>query len=117
MAVYFHTLDPSKLLASFDAKIKQPSPTGKIVTWEKSTGGLYTHKASNWKNLAWFKVSSTNRATLDFYILHPKGGTVGQLAYAYYHGHLIETFLNHLDSDFSSANASALPEGDDDIGP
>jgi hypothetical protein len=96
------------------AAFAQKETKGKIVTWEKNSGGLYTHKSSEWKELAWLK-ASTSRALLTFNIHHPKGGFVSALAYAYYHGHLIETFLNHFELTFSSANASALPEEGDKI--
>jgi len=53
---------------------------------------------------------------LTFNIIKPKDKSVSALAYAYYHGHLIETFLNHFDNSFGNGFASALPETDDNIG-
>jgi hypothetical protein len=38
---------------------------------------------------------------------------VTKIVYGYYHGHLIETFLNHFDSDFSDGSATALPAAGD----
>ena len=35
--------------------------------------------------------------------------------YGYYHGHLIETFLNHFDQSFSQGAASALPTNNDKV--
>jgi hypothetical protein len=36
-----------------------------------------------------------------------------KVVYAYYHGHLIETFLNHFDKDFTKAEATSLPTSGD----
>jgi hypothetical protein len=38
---------------------------------------------------------------------------VTSVVYAYYHGHLIETFLNHFDKDFTKGEATALPTSGD----
>jgi hypothetical protein len=106
MAVYFYTSNPTDLLASFDARISQKEAKGKIVTWQKKNG-RYTHIAENWAEKAWFKpVVETNRLT--FNIIKPENTNVNDEVYAYYHGHLIETFLNHFDEDFSTGAASAL---------
>lgn len=113
MAVYFHTDAPKALLAKFNAAIKQNEPKGKIDTWKISEDGkYYTHAAERWTSKAWFK-SSTSDKLLTFNIIKPKGQNVTSPVYAYYHGHLIETFLNHFDTDFTSAAATALPAAGD----
>jgi len=106
MAVIFLTDSPAKLLAEFDSRIKQTELKGKITTWERDSDGDYTHKADDWKNKAWFKtVKGSDRLT--FNIIAPKDKVIETVVYGYYHGHLVETFLNHFDSMFSNASASA----------
>jgi hypothetical protein len=116
MAVYFWTEQGSALLKKFNDRIAQRDPKGKITTWERSDDGeYYTHKASEWKAEAWFK-ATVDAKRLRFNIIKPKNKNVSSSAYAYYHGHLIETFLNHFDKDFSSGEATALPSSNDVVG-
>lgn len=105
MATYFHTQSPQALLDGFDARIRQSESKGKITTWEKVDGGYYTHKASDWHGKAFLK-PQVSAGLLTFNIIAPTGQAVSVVAYGYYHGHLIETFLNHFDTSFSSASAS-----------
>ncbi|SFT26583.1 hypothetical protein [Methylobacterium sp. yr668] len=116
MAVYFKTNNPSDLLKNFDSRIAQTEPKGKITTWEKLSDGVhYTHKSSNWRNLAFFKAKIEN-GQLKLNIVRPKDKNVSVEAYGYYHGHLVETFLNHFDKSFTDAILSPLPrDGDDTI--
>ncbi|XBS69181.1 hypothetical protein ABK905_22375 [Acerihabitans sp. KWT182] len=116
MAAHFTTSDAESLLKAFDARISQTEAKGKITTWEKSDDGkYYTHKAADWSKKAWFR-PKIEAAQLTFNIIKPKNKNVGVLAYAYYHGHLIETFLTHFDTSFDSGTASAMPEADDNVG-
>jgi len=113
MAVTFFTDKPKTLLSEFDKRIEQKEVKGKITTWQKSTDGkYYTHKAAEWAKKAWFK-PSTSDGKLVFNIIKPKESSVTVLVYAYYHGHLIETFLNHFDQNFENGCASALPTSAD----
>jgi hypothetical protein len=113
MAVYFITSDARGLLNSFDARISQREEKGKITTWEKSEDGkYYTHKAKEWHAKAWFK-PTVERERLIFNIIKPKNQNITTPVYGYYHGHLIETFLNHFDSSFSTGQATALPSSGD----
>lgn len=110
--MHFTTPDPAGLLKAFDARINQTETKGKITTWEKADDGHYTHKATEWNKRAWFKpVVESGRLT--FNIIKPKNQNVTTIVYAYYHGHLLETFLNHFDTLFSIGSASALPEPSD----
>jgi hypothetical protein len=113
MAVTFSTDKPQALLNKFDAAISQKEQKGKIETWEKSDDGkYYTHKAKEWNKRAWFK-PRTETGQLVFNIIKPKDQDIPVLVYAYYHGHLIETFLNHFDHDFTLAQATALATSGD----
>lgn len=117
MATYFLTHQGKNLLGAFDAKISQTDATGKITTWEKiehSNTIYYTHKASAWRNAAFF-LPTIERDRLTFNIIKPKEKVISIEVYGYYHGHLIETFLNHFDQAFSDAAASARPLAGDVI--
>jgi hypothetical protein len=115
MAAIFSTNIAQKLLNDFDARITQKEQKGKITTWEKSDDGMYyTHKAPEWTKKAWFKPSVSNDS-LTFNIIKPKDNHVSNIAYAYYHGHLIETFLNHFDKEFSAGQATAMPTQGDKV--
>lgn len=113
MAVFFFTDAPKALLKEFEARIDQTEAKGRITTWERSDDGVYyTHKAIEWNKKAWFKpVVADDRLT--FNIIRPGNANITTLVYGYYHGHLIETFLNHFDEDFSRGSATALPSTGD----
>lgn len=114
MAVHFQCIAPGELLRAFDACIAQQEPAaGRITTWEKHADGKhYTHRAAEWSGQAWFK-AHVQDGQLSFLIVKPRSADVTARAYAYYHGHLIETFLAHFDLRFSRAVASALPDNGD----
>lgn len=115
MAVYFWTGEAGALLRKFNERIEQAEPKGKITTWIRSSDGkYYTHKAPEWAKEAWFKPTIEEKR-LRFNIIKPDNKNVSNVAYAYYHGHLIETFLNHFDRDFSSGQATALASSDDRV--
>src|SRR4249919_668151 len=115
MEMHFVTHDPAGLLKAFNAKIDQKQVEGKITTWERSDDGkYYTHKAAEWTKKAWFK-PSVESGQLTFNIIKPQNQSISAVAYGYYHGHLLETFLNHFDKQFSTGSASALPEKADVI--
>jgi hypothetical protein len=113
MADYFFTGNAQSLLDLFNEKIDQEEPKGKITTWKRSDDRVYyTHSSANWNKKAWFKpVIEPDR--LIFNIIKPKSSNITTMIYGYYHGHLIETFLNHFDQEFSSARASPLPASGD----
>ena len=116
MSVSFSTANPEALLSKFDAAITQREQKGKIETWERSSDGqYYTHKAADWHKKAWFK-PSVQQQRLVFNIVRPKNANISSVTYGYYHGHLIETFLNHFDGSFEQGAASALPTANDNVG-
>ncbi|GAB3791838.1 hypothetical protein [Dyella agri] len=114
MAAYFKTSKATELLKKFDARIAQTEQKGKITTWVKRNDGYYTHKAADWANKAFFKAVVEDEQ-LRFNIIRPKDKNIEVEVYGYYHGHLIETFLNHFDKDFTWGYASALPSSGDDV--
>jgi hypothetical protein len=115
MAVSFSTANPEALLAKFNAAIEQREQKGKIETWERSADKqYYTHKAADWYKKAWFK-PHIEVQRLVFNIVKPQNAAVSSVTYGYYHGHLIETFLNHFDGSFNDGAASALPAANDNV--
>lgn len=117
MSVKFFTDNPSALLKSFREKITQKEQEGSIATWEIMESGHFTHKGKQYARDAFFWAEARPQdGFLLFTIIRPKGGSVGTRVYSYYHGHLIETFLNHFNSKFSRASATAKPsQGDNTI--
>lgn len=114
MAIHFQTDDPASLLQQFDARIAQTEASGKITTWRKQDA-YYTHIAPNWAAKAWLR-PSMRQGWLTFNIYPSQNETVKVTAYGYYHGHLIETFLNHFDKLFTLASATPLPQDPDRVG-
>jgi hypothetical protein len=113
MSVSFLTAGNAKLLGLFNNAIEQTEQKGKITTWVRSDDKIYyTHKALEWNKKAWFK-AVLFEGQLKFAIIKPKNANIGFLVYAYYHGHIIETFLRHFDTYFSDASASSMPTSDD----
>lgn len=114
MSIEFVCADPSALLKSFNDRIAQAAAEGKITAWIKK-GDYYTHRADRWSGKAWLK-ASTVQGALRFNIVPSQGEKLASADYAYYHGHLIETFLNHFDEKFTDARASAMPRAGDSVG-
>ncbi|WP_018902574.1 hypothetical protein [Rhizobium sp. 2MFCol3.1] len=112
MAVVFLTSKPQAFLNDFKSRINQSEAKGKITTWSIDSDGDFTHKAADWANKAWFRpVVEADRLT--FNIIKNREANMATIVYAYYHGHLIETFLNHFDKQFSAGSATAMPVAGD----
>ena len=118
MSVKFYTENPAALLQAFKEKINQKQQEGSITTWEITDAGAFTHKGQQYAGDAFFRAEpKPDDGYLLFRVTRPKGRNVTARAYAYYHGHLIETFLNHFDKMFSDATASALADDCDSVNP
>jgi hypothetical protein len=112
LAVYFFTSSAKALLADFKQHIHQKEEKGKITTWVEDAEGDFTHTSQQWGGQAWFRpVILTDRLT--FTIIKRKDAIMPVPVYGYYHGHLIETFLNHFDTQFTSGTATAKPASGD----
>jgi hypothetical protein len=111
MAIYFTTETPRALLKAFNDAVDQ----GDITTWERDSDGDYTHKAQDWKKKLWLTPTpETHR--LAFYTIPPSSKKIARKDFAYYHGHLIETFLNHFPKKFDLAQATPNADGSDKVG-
>jgi hypothetical protein len=105
--IAFDTSDPAALLKAFDNAIARGSHEGGITTWEK-IGNDYTHASAQWHRKAFLR-PHIQTGQLVFNIIKSQSSNVSVTAYGYYHGHLIETFLNHFDRSFSGASCTPLP--------
>ena len=115
MAVYFATNSAPALLNAFNQTIAKHGQAGGVNTWRHVVHqgkNWYTHTGANWKDKAWFRAEpEANR--LAFYVRPVERVTLTRDAYAYYAGHLIETFVRHFPTLFSAGQATAAPVGDD----
>ena len=111
MAIYFKTKTPKKLLAAF----KKAIDDGHVVTWAYDKDGDFTHTTEQWKNRAWLRPKIVTDTALKMYLLKPKDSTITSEVYAIYHGRFIESLLRHCDQLFSVAEATALPDSDDNV--
>ncbi|MBD8239512.1 hypothetical protein ALP39_200480 [Pseudomonas marginalis pv. marginalis] len=99
MTLRFTTSDPMSLLENFKNLIKQTEPKGKIKSWIAIDGG-FRHN-SDWKDKCLFQaVISADKTCLIFTTSQIKE----EFAYAYYHGHLLQTFIEHLNTKFTGVN-------------
>ncbi|VVT07312.1 conserved hypothetical protein [Sphingomonas aurantiaca] len=104
--ITFYTENPKSLLAAFNAAIALGSGKGSITTWDIIDGD-YTHAADQWNRQAYFE-AVISPGILQFGIVRNQANPVSIEVYAYYHGHLIETFLRHFDQMFDTVTSTAL---------
>lgn len=109
MAIHITTAAPKKLLATF----KKAIDDGHIKTWSYDSDGDFTHTADQWVRKAWLHPKIIEKTELILHILPPKDVELTSQIYAIYHGRFIESMLNHCDTLFSNASASAMPEQGD----
>lgn len=103
----FYTKDPAGLLQKFKAKLKAKQGQDSIQTWEQ-VGETFGHTSERWKGKLAFKATINADATepnLTFTVASMAKGTQEeqQIFYAYYHGHLLQTFVDHLGEHFTAA--------------
>ena len=114
MSVTFATTKPQALLDAFKKRVNQDEQKDKITTWEENKQGNFTHKAPQVAKQAYMcPVVGDN--VLTFNIRAPKGEPISDYIYAYYHGHLTETFITHFKSYISTASSTAAPAKGDNI--
>jgi hypothetical protein len=112
MAVTVFCNDPQGLLSEIRSSIRDRS----IETWLVDGDGDLTHAPTQWQNQAWFR-PTVAQDRLAFYILGNRAQAMSKVTYAVYHGRLIEMLLTHFDDRFSRAIATAMPVGNDWVGP
>jgi len=112
MAIKFYTDDSENLLRLFEARISQEEEKGKIKTWDIIGEKTYTHSSPEWKRKAKF-VAKAESDNLTFGIKPLDVDPLTIPVYGYYHGHLMQTFLDHFDKDFDLVGTTALLSSDD----
>lgn len=109
MALYFDSSNPAQLLKLFEDAVALGGKKGGISTWVKhSSGNFFAHIGDQFEKCAWFQ-PKVETSRLALYLIITEGKKYDSMAYAYYHGHLIETMIHHFDSAFTLA--SATPQG------
>lgn len=114
MSVTFATTKPQALLDTFKKRINQEEQKGKITTWEENSKGFFTHKASQVAGQAYLWATVVDKA-LVFTIKAPGGKPISDYVYAFYHGHLTETFITHFKDLFSTASSTAKAIAGDNV--
>lgn len=108
--IRFTTSDPAGLLYAFRAGIEK----GRIRTWVDDGDEWFSQRGTKWAGKAMLRPAQDEQQ-LSFRILVIDATPVKdrRAIYAFYQGHLIETFIAHLTSNFTSVTASANPSGND----
>jgi hypothetical protein len=113
MSIYFLSSDPKRLLASFDEAIQNH----KVDTWrfvQNPQGNLYTHMSTQWKDKAYLRPDDTDPERLTFHVQNFQSSMVTRAVFAYYLGHLAETFIRDFSDQFIQAHLSSSPDPEDD---
>jgi len=118
MAIHFRSSDPTRLLAAFNQAIsnhQNGKPGPRIDTWRyvlHEQHYYYTHTSQNWRDKAWLR-ADIDQGQLAFYVRPVEGVRLTRDVYAYYAGHLVETFIRHFPSAFSLAQTTPNASGSD----
>src|ERR1700722_15632305 len=110
MAVYFLTNNAAGLLKAFNQAIAntQPANGSRVTTWRHvlhQGQNFYTHTSANWADKCWFRADVEDNR-LAIHILPFQNVKLTRETYAYYAGHLIETFIRHFPTIFTMAQAT-----------
>lgn len=120
MSIRYRSADPSRLLAAFNQAIDnhQNGRQGpRVDTWRyvlHQQHYFYTHTSQNWRDKAWLR-ADVEQGQLAFYILPVENVRVTRDTYAYYAGHLTETFIRHFAGAFSLAQTTSNADGNDAV--
>lgn len=117
MSIYFSTTNAAGLLKAFnDAIAGAHHGNGqRVETWRHviyNGQNYYTHTSANWRDKAWLR-AETEANRLTFVILPVERVLLTREIYAYYAGHLIETFIRHFPRTFTAAQATPNAAGSD----
>ena len=107
MSIFFVAKNPEALLQNFKDLIEQTEQEGKIKTWEQHNGG-FRHTAPEVKSYGIFEphfgTEKNGQKWLRFDLKLSKiKHNDPEYAYAYFHGHLLQAFIVHLNKEFDWA--------------
>ncbi len=118
MATFLATNNAAGLIAAFNQAIAnhaRHSGSPRVTTWKHVVhegNNFYMHTAQEWTSKAWFRGDAEpNRAA--FYIKPVQNVILTRTVYAYYAGHLIETFIRDFPTLFTGAQATPSAVGAD----
>jgi hypothetical protein len=118
MAIHFRSNDPGRLLVALNQAIDNHHHNRqgqRIDTWRyvlHQQHYFYTHTSANWRDKAWLR-ADIEQGHLAFYILAFEGVRLTRDTYAYYAGHLIETFIRHFAGAYNLAQSTPNASGND----
>jgi len=111
MAIVVQTKDPKGLLDAIRKAIKSED----VEAWEVDDDGDFTLSSKKWTLSAWLRPNVTD-GKLTLNTIGPAEAKMSTSTYAVYHSQFIEMLLEHFDSKFVSASATALPTVQDALG-
>jgi hypothetical protein len=118
MSISFGANDPNRLFASFTQAIdnhKHGRPAPRIDTWRyvlHQQRYFFTHTSQNWGDKAWLLAAPEN-GHLVFYVRPFENVRLTRDTYAYYVGHLAETFIRHFPTTMSLGQVTPSASGAD----
>lgn len=111
MAIYFITNTPKKLLFSFKKAIDE----GRVAGWTCDRDDDFTLTEVPWERLAWFHPSVVEKERLILNIIRAQNARISDEVYAVYHDKFVQAVRTHCKDQFTSVNATPLPEGADSV--
>ena len=118
MSISFRSADPDQLLKSLNRAIdnhQQGRSGDRIDTWryvQHQGHYFYTHTSQNWRDKAWLR-ADLQQGQLVFVVRPVQNVGLTRDVYAYYVGHLAETFIRHFSRQWSTAQTTSDPSSDD----
>jgi hypothetical protein len=118
MSITFGSTNPTQLLNSFKEAIdnhEEHRNGPRVDTWRYVAHDghwWFTHTAQNWRDKAWLR-AEVQQNKLVFTIRPINGVPLTRDTYAYYVGHLAETFIRHFSASFGTAVTTGSPGGGD----
>jgi len=109
MAIIFFTDDPAALKKSFEDAVKLGSKAGGITTWSVYSGNEYTHDGQFVKKATMTPVVQTDSLKFAYKLRAEGSAKEIKLIRAYYHGHILQTIMDHFYDQFTHAHFEKPP--------
>ena len=110
MALIVRCEDAQSLLDRLRSAIDE----GTVTSWRYDSDGDLKLLNPQWRSQGWMR-PAVKETRLVFNAVSPQGQTMTSGAYAALHTGLISELLKHLDSYFTSVQATAIPSANDII--
>lgn len=89
-------------------QIKDKFKNDEIDTWVMDSDGDFTHKPSQWFEMAWFRKVKISGNELIFGIVGRNGIKMSKVVYGIYHGRFTEMLLTYFDEEIENITISSL---------